>query len=110
MTHPKILARGLLLVIALLALMAAPMAFAPADAAQPGRSTSAASAATGVTPGYAGAHMARLQPAPPQQSVTDLVNKRVSISGPVGPGDEIRRDLQPHWQPNFAFSGYALDE
>ena len=30
-THPKVLARGLLLVVALLALLAVPMAFAPAE-------------------------------------------------------------------------------
>ena len=66
--HPKILARGLLLVIALLALMAAPMAFAPAETAQPGGSMSAAPS---VTPEYAGAHMARLQPAPQFQPTAE---------------------------------------
>ena len=108
MPHPRVLARAFLLAFVALTLAVLPTIYPPAEAAQPSDSATDGSpvslvAATGVTPEYAVAHMARLQPAPQQIEAVlgDVVISEFRARLGAEGGDEFielfnRSDHQAH--------------
>lgn len=132
MLNAKVLARGFLLVFALLALLAAPMALAPADASLPSASPSPVSSAAqvglqpvspipspraqtlpaaGATPAYnGGAKLAAYHLAPPRLPGTNIVISEFRTRGPSSNGyasDEFIELFNPTTS-NVDLTGWSL--
>src|SRR5574340_763183 len=111
MRQPRALARGSVLVIALLVLLALPMQWAPAEAGQYGESTRSINrvAEVGRTPGNAGVNPAEAQPAPRRAVLPgDVVISEVRFIGSNGEPDEFIELYNRNCSEAIPLNGWKL--